>query len=249
MLRFKQIDSDIYRGGAPTQEDLNILKHVYGVNRIISLDSKIADKIENLVKQLDMEHVVIPLSGEASLNYLDFLNNNIVELLTTNQPVYIHCRHGSDRTGLATAIYRIQEQGWPIKKALAEAKSLGFGDKIDPETRQLYISYMQKDINDSFDGVGYYGGVDFHPSEFDQHSSDQQSFAPYQPLTPEIRTYLGQPGPTMADVPNVDGNYKKEPEEGEELSGSQGIPIPGQSDSATGQRGFGIIQPTGPYNI
>lgn len=39
--------------------------------------------------------------------------------------LYIHCEHGQDRTGLITAIYRVEVQGW--SKADAEKEMLAHG--------------------------------------------------------------------------------------------------------------------------
>jgi protein tyrosine/serine phosphatase len=42
-----------------------------------------------------------------------------------NQPVFIHCEHGKDRTGLIVALYRVFYQGWPKAKAHNEMIALG----------------------------------------------------------------------------------------------------------------------------
>ncbi len=42
-----------------------------------------------------------------------------------NQPVFVHCQRGSDRTGTIGAIYRISHDGWTAERALAEAKNYG----------------------------------------------------------------------------------------------------------------------------
>jgi protein tyrosine/serine phosphatase len=45
-----------------------------------------------------------------------------------NRPVLIHCIHGVGRTGVFSAIYRIEYQDWSHKRALLEAILLsGFG--------------------------------------------------------------------------------------------------------------------------
>jgi len=43
------------------------------------------------------------------------------------QPVLVHCRHGSDRTGTMVAIYRIVIEGWTKSQATDEMVHGGFG--------------------------------------------------------------------------------------------------------------------------
>ena len=45
----------------------------------------------------------------------------------TNGPVLMHCKHGSDRTGLMAAMYRVVVQGWSKEEALNEMTLGGFG--------------------------------------------------------------------------------------------------------------------------
>jgi len=42
-------------------------------------------------------------------------------------PYLIHCHHGSDRTGLMIAMYRILHQHWTTQQALAEMTLGGYG--------------------------------------------------------------------------------------------------------------------------
>lgn len=45
-----------------------------------------------------------------------------------NGPVLMHCKHGSDRTGLMAAMYRVVVQGWSKEDALNEMTQGGFGN-------------------------------------------------------------------------------------------------------------------------
>jgi protein tyrosine/serine phosphatase len=45
-----------------------------------------------------------------------------------NQPVFVHCRQGRDRTGIVVAAYRMKEQRWPLAHAEAEMQDFGFND-------------------------------------------------------------------------------------------------------------------------
>jgi tyrosine-protein phosphatase SIW14 len=43
-------------------------------------------------------------------------------------PVLIHCRAGLHRTGVMTAVYRMEYQGWSPRQAIEELKANGFGE-------------------------------------------------------------------------------------------------------------------------
>jgi protein tyrosine/serine phosphatase len=58
-----------------------------------------------------------------------------------NQPVFVHCQHGSDRTGLMCAMYRILVQDWTKDEAIMEMVLGGYG--FHPLWRSL-IEYIQE---------------------------------------------------------------------------------------------------------
>lgn len=51
-----------------------------------------------------------------------------IETGQSKGPVLMHCKHGSDRTGLIAAMYRVVVQGWSKEDALEEMTEGGFGD-------------------------------------------------------------------------------------------------------------------------
>lgn len=52
--------------------------------------------------------------------FLELLDNE------ANRPVFVHCLHGKDRTGLLVAMYRVARQGWSVEDAYKEMKYCGF---------------------------------------------------------------------------------------------------------------------------
>jgi protein tyrosine/serine phosphatase len=42
------------------------------------------------------------------------------------EPVFVHCQHGSDRTGCMIGIWRIRQQGWTFAEACKEMRHYGF---------------------------------------------------------------------------------------------------------------------------
>ncbi len=60
-------------------------------------------------------------------------------------PVLMHCKHGSDRTGLVAAMYRVVVQGWSKEDALNEMTEGGFGDSHHFKDGVRYM--MQADVD------------------------------------------------------------------------------------------------------
>ncbi len=46
-------------------------------------------------------------------------------------PIYVHCEHGKDRTGLVLALYRVRHDGWSPARAAAEMADLGHVGRLD----------------------------------------------------------------------------------------------------------------------
>lgn len=163
--RFNNVSEQIYRGGEPSVSDIKMLSSLFNIKRIISLDGMIGNKISPLVKKLGIEHIIIPIGGQESIPLLNYLKNNIKTLLNV-QPVYIHCRHGSDRTGMAIALYRMQAENWSFEKAFNEANKYGFGNKLDIDTEDLYKSVLNiEDSNAAYDGRESFAPMEAIPME------------------------------------------------------------------------------------
>lgn len=56
-------------------------------------------------------------------------------------PVLMHCKHGSDRTGLMSAMYRVVIEDWSKEDALKEMTQGGFGESSHHKDG---VSYMMK---------------------------------------------------------------------------------------------------------
>lgn len=115
----------VYRGAEPGKDGYATLKAL-GIRTVIDMRTSESEKQQ--VEAAGMKAVAIPI--EMSRNGLQEKVDRVVALMAdpANQPVYVHCRHGKDRTGIVVAAYRMKHQGWSLADAEAEMQAFGFND-------------------------------------------------------------------------------------------------------------------------
>lgn len=115
----------VLRGAQPGREGYATLKAM-GVKTVI--DMRTSESEQKLVEAAGMRAIAVPI--EMSRKGLKEKVEQVVELMSdpANQPVYVHCRHGQDRTGIVVAAYRMKQQGWSLADAESEMQSFGFND-------------------------------------------------------------------------------------------------------------------------
>jgi len=124
---FYQVDDALYRGGRPNQDGWKKLKSL-GIKTVISLRGEDEQSAKEKEKALTcgMNFFQLPMSiytrptDEQVLRFLEIV------LYKDNQPVFVYCTSGRDRTGAMIAMYRVVASGMTIKQAYKEAKRLGF---------------------------------------------------------------------------------------------------------------------------
>jgi protein tyrosine/serine phosphatase len=125
---FSQVNAKLYRGAQPTEEGVKKLAQM-GVKTIIDLrgaDEK-AKREETWARNAGLKFINVPLNNlfgpkDAKIAEIEKLIN-----APENQPVFVHCKRGADRTGTVIAVYRITYEDWTAERADDEAKKFGFG--------------------------------------------------------------------------------------------------------------------------
>ncbi len=120
-----RVSPGIYRGTQPLPEGYDTLKKM-GVRTVINLRSKHSEK--NTVEASGMKSIEVPFSVLKDVNIEKV--NSLIDIMINpdNQPVYVHCKLGQDRTGIVIAAYRIRVDRWSLKEAEAEMQAFGFND-------------------------------------------------------------------------------------------------------------------------
>lgn len=119
---FAKVSETLYRGGQPDERGFRRLKEM-GVKTVVNLRSAHSDDEHLEGMGLDYARIKMDYLRPKDAEIAVFL-----KLVTSprHQPVFVHCQHGSDRTGTMVAAYRMAVEGWENRKAIEELPVFGF---------------------------------------------------------------------------------------------------------------------------
>lgn len=136
-----QMSPTLYRSALPDKGALPLMEKL-----------KITTVI-NFLPEPDSTWLTSPQIAQVQLpyrtNHVD--DADVLKILRTiqtaqaNGPVLMHCKHGSDRTGLIAAMYRVVIEGWSKEDALNEMTQGGFGGGTHFKDGIRYV--MQADVD------------------------------------------------------------------------------------------------------
>lgn len=235
----KQVTKDLYRGGAPSPNDVLWLKNKFGINKIISLDEKTGQRIIRPCKMLGIQHIMLPLNGTRQ-SLIKLLHHNLKDLLVKGGPTFFHCLHGKDRTGFLSALFECKYLHEDSEAALKRAKDLGFGVGVSPEIIGLYEKLIRgckpsQDVNNA-DIVSNERSYKEDNKDSYLDETSQTSFAPYldknkQYPTDVVYNHINDQYPTRE-------NYDEEPIKGHNQE-TDVVPVVGLFNNDAGGRGVG----------
>lgn len=123
-LNLYQVAPNLYRSAQFNKSQVAELEHL-GIRTSVDLRKFHSDASELKASSIREVHI--------GTNTWHIGDNTVIAALVairraeTSGPVVLHCQHGSDRTGLITAMYRIVYQGWTKDAALDELLNGGYG--------------------------------------------------------------------------------------------------------------------------
>jgi protein tyrosine/serine phosphatase len=149
-----------YRSGAMTAAGFEEAIRNYHIRTVVNLQDEYEDpdvdagyftsktvKESELCRRSGARYVYLPpdlispnLTCERRPDAIDCFLNLLDDPAT--YPVLIHCRAGLHRTGIMTAIYRMEYQGWPRDRAIVELKQNGFGEWPCTSANEYVAQYL-----------------------------------------------------------------------------------------------------------
>lgn len=121
---FGQVTPNLYRGAQPNAAGIAELKK-RGVDIVVDLRGGGSKSEESQATKLGIRYISIPShcpfpKDEPFAKFLRVIQEN------PGKKVFVHCRLGDDRTGMAVAAYRMAMEGWSAADAMNEMKAFGF---------------------------------------------------------------------------------------------------------------------------
>jgi tyrosine-protein phosphatase SIW14 len=124
--RFHRINEKLYRGAQPRRGGLMRLRQL-GVKTVINLRGSNEDtrSDEQYARALGLKYFNVPIDRVG--RPADAKVQSVLAIVNAaeNQPVFVHCNYGRDRTGLIIAVYRLANEGWTAAEAQREANRHG----------------------------------------------------------------------------------------------------------------------------
>jgi len=125
IINFGKVSDTVFRGAQPDAAGIASLERL-GIKTIVNL--RMGDDVwkgeETEARAHGIVYTNLPLRGVGRPT--DEQVHTVLKVIETLPgPVFIHCRHGCDRTGTIVACYRIKHDQWNGEKALTEAVHYG----------------------------------------------------------------------------------------------------------------------------
>lgn len=124
-------EGKLYRCGEISSRELAWVQESHGVHTVLSLLNPDVPETQSeriAAEELGLNWLNIGLKGDGSSTpeQRDQIRSIVCD--PQNEPLLVHCAAGSNRTGLAIGIYRINVDGWSYEQVLNEMRAYGFDD-------------------------------------------------------------------------------------------------------------------------
>ncbi len=119
---FYRVSDKLYRSEQPDKKAFKELQSM-GIMQVLNLRKHHTDRDEGRNTAIKLYHLRMSARKLTESQVFDALK----VIKESQDPILIHCWHGSDRTGVVAAAYRMVFQNWTAAQAIDEFKNGGFG--------------------------------------------------------------------------------------------------------------------------
>jgi protein tyrosine/serine phosphatase len=136
-----QMSPTLYRSALPDQGAVPLLTQL----KVATVINFLPESDSSWLTTPGIEQVQLPYRTNHVDDAQVLTALRAIQAAEAKGPVLMHCKHGSDRTGLMAAMYRVVIQGWSKEDALNEMTQGGFGDSTHFKDGVRYM--MQADAD------------------------------------------------------------------------------------------------------
>ena len=145
LAHFTQVDTQVFAGSKPTKDaDFEFLR-LKGVKYILQADflPALSGEEREKAEKFGMTYSSVEMNASAVAPQERHVNE-ILRIMRTRQPIYLHCVLGRDRTSLLAGLYRIYFEGMSKKEAYQLMKEEGFRDVFFLHGLKAYFNKHSK---------------------------------------------------------------------------------------------------------
>ena len=142
-----RVSDEMYRSEQPSKEGFKVIDSI-GIRTVLNLRNRVSDKYRARKSSVTLKRVKI---NSWQMSYQDIVDALEV-IRDSEEPVLVHCLHGSDRTGAIVAAYRMVFQDWTKEAAINEflEEKYGYHEKWFPDIldllKELDIERLRSDL-------------------------------------------------------------------------------------------------------
>jgi tyrosine-protein phosphatase SIW14 len=163
--RFRAVTPDrVYRAGQLTAHGFEQVVKLHGIKTVINLQEENRDPFMPVVWAGPSDVRESELCGRLGVKYFSLHGGEVVpepqavagvrpkvideylQILDdpANYPVLLHCKAGLHRTGLLTAVYRMEFEHWSPARATQELRANGFGTFAATTGNVYLVQYIER---------------------------------------------------------------------------------------------------------
>lgn len=128
-------DGLVFRGAQPGDGDWADIQAL-GVRHVLKLN-EVSEGADHTPEGFELFCFPISLLQQVAPMPVDVTAPLVYLCNPTHWPIYFHCTHGQDRTGLLAAQFRVAMDGWDVGRAQDEMLNYGF----HPELLGLWLGW------------------------------------------------------------------------------------------------------------